>query len=294
VNDIAPEGSEASLIEALHGGLNALFLNAILKTATGEDTDVSFKNLAPADIEGVYSFLTSTEKLNISSLTSESPSWQAFGRVGEALGVCLETFGGKEWEDTTDSGLKTCFESIVKVSSGFNNADRARLALKHGKLYSDSNVVRDTSVTTPQAALTAFGFSSHSEVTKWAMIDANRSSDQQRSDYLKKVVEGFSKDLKRAGVAGDDPFYTMKIWAHVYDAMELSPRDHDIISKHLRKFSNTETDAIADAMKLLGGHDGVERARASVMMSGDQESIRKWKEYENVLTGKDEEGNSIW
>lgn len=221
-------------------GLESALLNKTLTDITGERVSIDFSSLAPYDSTGWTKFFSAVWEEGSSTVITNSPAGQLFlkdgGRVQTAIKSMGRLFGIVEDMDETPETFLQTMNEVMKISSGWNSALKAKILLDAKKRYDQYGVVIDQKVGYVEAWAQALGFST-SDTRDLYRISMEMSKDTKKH---KEDVMQVYQDTKRyyaaqmdAGV--EDLQFMTKVTGRLLKVFEQDPAALDIIQKEWSK-----------------------------------------------------------
>ncbi len=211
-DQILPENPEVK--EAAAYGLEQFMINRALTFATGENTRISFEGLAPTDMYGINEFLTSLWTEDVGTILASSPAGQLFfgnnPRVTNAFKTAASYFNLRP-----DNGdlveASTVFESFAKISSGYSNAGKAKLAWTYGLKRNSQGGVVDENVSSAEAIAQALGFTTMDESRTYLTGDILYENSKSFEDDFKLWFNETRRILVQEGLNPEDREFQLKI-----------------------------------------------------------------------------------
>lgn len=233
---IMPDNPEVK--EATAYGLEQFLMNRFLSLTTGEQTRISFEGLAPTDMYGVNEFLTSLWTEDIGTILASSPSGQLFfgnnPRITNAFKTAASYFNLRP-----DNGdmveASTVFESFARISSGYSNAGKARMAWEYGLKRNSQGGVVDENVSSAEAVAQAFGFGSMDESRTYLTGDMLYEKSKKFDDDFKLWFNEIRRNLVNEGLTPEDRDFQLKIMNSGLNMFEGNkPRFRALLMKNLK------------------------------------------------------------
>ena len=234
--DILPEDPE--LRELFLYGAESMLLNRMFTQFSGEKTDIDFSSLAPYEMSGWGEFFTAMYSGGMSEMLLNSPAGQLFlkdgGRVQNAIASMARYFNVVEDIDEDGQTFLEVMNEIGKISSGWNNAVKARILLEARKRYDQYGDTIDQEVNHVEAWAQLFGFSTGNTRDLY-LISKEWSSDEKA--YKEDVLKVYN-DIKRyyatkLEVSNSDPRFITKVTGRVLKVFENDPKAQAIIANQL-------------------------------------------------------------
>ena len=253
--DIVPEDKDAR--DLVTRGAESLILNKTLSMMSGDEVDIDWTTLAPADMYGTYDTLHLLMTSPIDALL-EGPSAQLVGEGGRVRNLFRSTsrmFGvARDFEEdpTTFGRVVTDF---AKLSSGFSNAFKSAYAIKTNEKL---NTYGDTSyaVSNTEAVLQAFGFNTLAEATSY---DTSRKlygsqGKTKRPNMWEEDIILWYKDYKRHMAAEGKPAkYYRDIEKTFNEAFRVFPNNRkttEVLDKLMKQdYKDNDTTFIKRALE---------------------------------------------
>lgn len=283
VSEILGSEPDPEVAQALSNGLMAVTFNTLASAAFDDDTQVSFKNLAPMDASAVYTVVDNIMEKGLVDAFKEGAGFSAWGQIGNTIDTALKLLGGEKWADTSDTGLQQLSNDILNLPSGLSKVMKASYALEYGVLYSQTGTVRDPSVTTPEAIMSALGFQTVYEVNKWAMRRDDQSFKKERYGDIDSALKRTYKELADVNVAGDNPTFQLKALGHMFSVMDLTPDERRYVMSKIRQRAGSDDDLLGEIIKIVNGPEGFDRADKVMLMRATPEQYKAWREAREAI-----------
>lgn len=236
MGDILPEDGEFR--ELISQGFEGYFLNKGLSLAYGEDVQIDFTGLAASDTSGLFQFLTSLATTDAGEIVAATPAGGLlFGgnaRLTNFAKEAAQYFNFTDPVDLEPPQLSEVFEEAAKLSSGYSNYAKARVALEYGKRYNAYGGVVDSTVNTPEAIARLFGFGTLDEAKRYYVT----GQMYEKRKGFKEDVQAWYKELKRNLTKEDIKPGEVEWFRRVNNAMlsafKDSPESRRIILQQMR------------------------------------------------------------
>lgn len=150
--------------DGLEHGFEDVLLTKSLSALTGEEQQIDWGDLAPANIAPLGDFFVSLATTNVGEIAANTPAGSLLmgqnPRLSDAVKTVARYF--HVMDDYDDPALQTTLTdvatSFLSISSGYSNAFKARYAYQVGDKISSSGTISDEDVTKFEAAMQAAGF----------------------------------------------------------------------------------------------------------------------------------------
>lgn len=197
--DILPDDPETR--EAVVHGLEGLVFNKMISLLTGEESNIDFSSLAPADMYGTYEFIHSLFTTDLGTMIASSPSGQLFfgnnPRITNFAKTAARYFNViDDYEEPTE--FSDVANSFASLASGYSNTMKALYAYEYGKKVNSYGGITDPQVSKPEAIAQALGLGTMDEAKTYYL----RNKLYKDSKSFEKDVVAWYRDLKKA-VGGD-------------------------------------------------------------------------------------------
>jgi hypothetical protein len=146
-------------------GAESLILNAALKKYFDSDREVDFSSLAPFDSTGFMDLLKGIMTTGADEIVTNSPTGKLLGeqgRVQSAVRMMGTYFKGYIDPEETPVTTVQVLSELAKISSGFNNYQKAKLILDHHEIRDAKGNVMEDGVPDYMGVAQMFGFGSKS------------------------------------------------------------------------------------------------------------------------------------
>lgn len=238
--DILPDDPE--LKEFFTWGAESMMLNNMfnqLMDEEGEHTNIDFSSLAPFEMSGWSKFFTAMYEGGFSQMLANSPAGQLFfkdgGRTQMAVQSMARYFGAIEDVDEEPETFLDVMNEVAKISSGWNNAVKAKLMLDAKKRYDQYGSAIDKDVTHTEVWAQALGFGT-ADTRDLYRLSMSMSKDVKahREETLKvynDIKRYYSEKLQ---VENSDPKFITKVTGRVMKVFENDPVAMQIITGQLK------------------------------------------------------------
>lgn len=234
--DILPD--DAFWKETFTWGLESALLNKAFSDLFQEDVNIDFSSLAPYDMTGWSKFFTAMYSGGASAMIANSPSGQLVlkegGRTRNAIAAMSRYFGIVEDVDEKPETFLQVMNEVAKISSGYNNAVKAKILLDARKRYDQYGSTIDQSVSAPEAWAQAFGFGS-SDTRDLYRISMQMSKDvKKHKEETLKVYDSIKRYYaEQLESENNDPVFITKVTGRVMKVFENDPVAQAIIANQL-------------------------------------------------------------
>lgn len=247
--------------EIVTDGLSSVILNKTFSAIANEDISIDWSSLAPNDMDGwreMYNaFLFDG---GVKAMIDRSPAAQVFGFSGESrLGMALKTTAGffvdsfrdEEIDPTT---LMQVVDSWGRISSGWNNYQKARAMYALGVAKDKSGKLTDTDVKRIEAFAQGFGFGTMDTKHFYENMIGVQKTIQEREDQMRKDAKEMLQLIAMRHNNMLDSTEVMRLMINSYTTdlrndEELN-RFKIIMAEQL--FNDPETNAMKQLNKILG------------------------------------------
>lgn len=257
--DILPDNPK--LRETLVFGLESMLLNNMFNQFFDEEGDkssVDFTSLAPYDVQGWMKLFSAGWSGGVSKLIANSPAGQLFlkdgGRLRTAVSFMQRYFASfVDYDEDAPTFLEVTNE-VAKISSGWSNIVKAKLALETRKRYDQYGSAIDSSVTPVEAVMQGFGFGTSSTRDLYD-ISQKMSGDvkKHKEDTLKVYNDVKRYYTEHLQAENSDPKFITKVTGQVFKIFENDPMAMAVISHQMAlDFQGKDAALISLFMKRAG------------------------------------------
>ncbi len=259
--DILPDNPK-QLEFVLYGLESMMFNEALRKSFKTDDINVDFSSIAPYDLTGWGEFFTAMLTGGTSQIIMNSPAGQLFfkegGRTREAIASVARFFGMQEDIDETPEEAIAVINEVLKISSGWNNAVKAHLALETGKTYDKYGRLIDSKTHPVEAYLQAFGFPSANQRDLYqaskAAVELTKAHKEEVLSVYKEVMRYYQTQLQSGNA---DPKFITKVSAFALRKYKDDPEAQRIIQQQLMiDLQDKNTQLLSLILKASGLPDG--------------------------------------
>jgi hypothetical protein len=236
--DILPENKEIHEI-FLHG-VQGLLINKAWSELLGEDVSVDYSSLAPYDMDGWGKVFHAMMTTGLEGMLANSPAGQMFladgGRVQSAIHQMTKFFSPWTPGERTPQEAAAVANEIAKISSGWNNAMKARQMVALKKSLDKYGNTVDPNVNTLEATMQLFGFTTTHARDIYATQRITAEGSKKYNDEVKQVYKEVKQYYQNAFEMGiTDMTQYQAVTGQLLSAYKDSPQAMDIIQKELDK-----------------------------------------------------------
>ncbi len=185
---IVTEGAEAL-------GINIIFNNFF--DEPGMKSHVDFSGLAPYDMTGWGKFFQSMYADGLQGMIINSPAGQLFlkdgGRVRNMIQSVARYFNIVEDDAQSPETFVSVANEAMKLSSGWNNALKAKLMLETGRKMDQYGNTIDKETTNVEAFAQALGFGTYDEKM---FYETSQALQKKSKEHREATIKAY-KDIKR-------------------------------------------------------------------------------------------------
>lgn len=189
--DILPDNED--LREALLFGFESMGLNNFFSYITDSDVKLDFSSLAPYDMTGWAKVVSTFWADGTQAALINTPTGQLyFGnnpRITNAFKKLAQFFGWVEDPDLSPEDEVEVIKEFAKISSGMNNAFKAKAILDSHKRLDAKGGVIDPTVNNMEALGQLFGFPTQDATQYFAMSKKMREGTKEHKDEVVKYVD---------------------------------------------------------------------------------------------------------
>jgi hypothetical protein len=259
--DILPDNPTQREV-VLYGMESMLFNDALRKLFKSDDINIDFSGLAPYDLTGWGEFFHAMLTGGTSQVIMNSPAGQLFfkegGRTREAISSMARFFGMQEDIDETPQEAIAVINEVLKISSGWNNAVKAYLALETGKTYDKHGKLIDSKTHPVEAYLQAFGFPSANQRDLYqaskAAAEMSKAHKEEVLSVYKEVMRYYQTQLQSGNT---DVKFITKVSSFALRKYKDDPTAQKIIQEQLMiDLQDRNTQVLSMMMRSVGLPDG--------------------------------------
>lgn len=248
--------------EAIVSGMQFYMFNKMLELASGTDVSIDFGNLAPTDAYGLYEFIRGIMTTEVGAMIASTPSGQLFlgnnPRVTNLIKSAVRFVNPIDKKGVKPITMSHMYHDFAKLSSGYSNVMKAKMAIEYGKYYGSRGQVLDASVSTPEAIALAFGFRTmDSARSTWVGMGIYEKSTQYKDD-INAWYRETTRNLSTEGTTADESKYITETLSLAFDAFGTNPRAMKIIENNLNRDSRMGKGALYDNILKQADYVGVE------------------------------------
>lgn len=231
-----PEDSE--MREVFRQGLEGYMFNKMASLLYGEDVSLDYSSIAAVDQTGLLEFITSLWTTDMGEVMAASPAGALVAgnnpRITNFVRTAAEYFNFREPERGTPVETGELFMEFAKLSSGFSNLFRAKVAWEYGKKYNANGGVTDSSVNKPEAIGTALGFGTLDESRRYWVSSEIYEQRQQFDEDVKEWYRLVKQGLAREGIMNEEREFNRRVLNLAAEQFKDTPRAREIIHQQLR------------------------------------------------------------
>lgn len=261
--DILPDNPK--LREGVVYGLESMLFNSVLRNVIfkTDDINIDFSSLAPYDMQGWAQFFKAMMTEGAFGVITNSPAGALFmkegSRVQTAIGSVGRFFGVVKDDYKDPQEALSVINDVLSISSGWNNAVKAHLALETGKIYDKYGNVIDAKAHPFEAYMLALGFPSANQRDMYQAMKAASTKTKDFKQEVEQVMDDVARYYQRELSNGNtDIEYITKVSSIVLKKYENNPEAQRIASEWMTKnlFQNKEQQLIYQMMKAAGIPEG--------------------------------------
>lgn len=260
--DILPDNPKLRE-QVVHGLESLLYNEALRKYFKTDDINIDFSSLAPYDMQGWAQFFKAMMTEGAFGVITNSPAGALFmkegSRVQTAIGSVGRFFGVVKDDYKDPQEALSVINDVLSISSGWNNAVKAHLALETGKIYDKYGNVIDAKAHPFEAYMLALGFPSANQRDMYQAMKAASTKTKDFKQEVEQVMDEISRYYQRELSKGNtDIEYITKVSSIVLKKYENNPEAQRIASEWMTKnlFQNKEQQLIYQMMKAAGIPEG--------------------------------------
>ncbi len=260
--DILPDNPKLRE-QVVHGLESMLYNEALRKYFKTDDINIDFSSLAPYDMQGWAQFFKAMMTEGAFGVITNSPAGALFmkegSRVQTAIGSVGRFFGVVKDDYKDPQEALSVINDVLSISSGWNNAVKAHLALETGKIYDKYGNVIDAKAHPFEAYMLALGFPSANQRDMYQAMKAASTKTKDFKQEVEQVMDDVSRYYQRELSNGNtDIEYITKVSSIVLKKYENNPEAQRIASEWMTKnlFQNKEQQLIYQMMKAAGIPEG--------------------------------------
>ncbi len=260
--DILPDNPKLRE-QIVHGLESMLYNEALRKYFKTDDINIDFSSLAPYDMQGWAQFFKAMMTEGAFGVITNSPAGALFmkdgSRVQTAIGSVGRFFGIVKDDYKDPQEALSVINDVLSISSGWNNAVKAHLALETGKIYDKYGNVIDPKAHPFEAYMLALGFPSANQRDMYQAMKAASTKTKDFKAEVEQVMDDVARYYQRELSRGNtDIEYITKVSSLVLKKYENNPEAQRIASEWMTKnlFQNKEQQLMYQIMKAAGIVEG--------------------------------------
>lgn len=269
--DWMPENPK--LAEVVKDGMLSTLMNASYRNMMGPDQrKIDLSTIDPRSLDGWVAFYDALMEDGLSKAILNSPagslSMRDGGKLQEVVATMSRFFSPLDNQETNAERFYDLALEVARISSGFDNAEKALIMLKTGQeLDKMGNTVREKA-TKLDAIAKAFGFSSYDQtalikLSMKASKDERKLREQGAEQY--KAFKRYITDRIERGET--DVEWAQNVIGWVMHSYADAPQMEKIIMEEFRKdFQGRDVQFVKGLMR-LSGHKDLDDVRGYVMSS---------------------------
>jgi hypothetical protein len=260
--DILPDNRQ--LRETVVYGFESMIFNQALRNVFKDDNiNVDWSSLAPYDMTGWSQFFKSMFTEGAFGVITNSPAGALFLKDGSRVQTAIQSMGrffGVVKDDYKDpQEALSVINDVLSISSGWNNAVKAHIALETGKVYDKYGTVIDQKVHPVEAYLMALGFQPANQRDAYQAIKAASTKTSDFKKEVEQVMDDTARYYQRELSKGNtDIEYITKVSSFVLKKYENNPEAQKIAADWMQQklFQDKDTQLVYMMMKAAGIPDG--------------------------------------
>lgn len=190
--DVLPDDPEYR--ELIQNGGEAMVVNKFVEMMTGEESDIDFSGVDPYDMSGFLKLWSAYTEDGMFAVIANSPAGQLWlkdgGRIPNAVRMMGRFMNPFIEENMDDPTFDMVLKEAAKISSGWNNADKARILLAARSTKDKMGHTIDSEISTPEAYAALFGFTTADEKKYYELTqEVFKRNKQYEDDVMKKYKD---------------------------------------------------------------------------------------------------------
>lgn len=239
-------------------GAESFFFNKFFNNYIEADTNIDFSSLAPYDLTGWGKFFSTMFEDGLMKTIINSPSGQLYlkdgSRLSNAVSSMARYFGIIEDYDMAPETFTSMMNEVMKISSGYSNAVKARILLNAQKGLNQYGDVIDKKVNHVEAWAQLLGFTT-ADTTQYYKLALEFNEDSK--NYEQEVLKVY-KDIRRYYAEkleseSNDPRYIQSVSSAILKAFEGKPLAQQIIANQFKLDLKDKNDSLLQLMMKRSG-----------------------------------------
>lgn len=236
--DVLPDNPE--LREVFLWGLESYAINHAIDSLVEGDVNIDFSSLAPYDMTGWGKLFQSFYEGGLHDLFFNSPSGQLFFKDGSRFEMAMKSmgryFGMVEDDDEDPETFISVMNEVAKISSGYNNALKAKLLLDAERRLDQYGNTVDKSVNHVEAWAQVFGFGTADTRDLYRMtVEMSKDTKAHREDVIKVYEDVKRYYAEKLAVDNNDPKFVTKVTGRMLRMFKDDPAALSIIQQQMSK-----------------------------------------------------------
>jgi hypothetical protein len=291
--DVLPEGGESR--ELILSGLEGYTLNTLISVASGQKVEADWHTLSPLDVHGMMDFVHGLWTTDFGEIFVNSPSGQLFGgnspRISNALWTMARYFNVADDDPDDPTTFGDVVKQTARISSGFSNAWKARVALDLERRAGTLEGTSDSPIPTAQAILYLFGIGSMDEARSRYLNDKQYQKTKEFKEDMRLYFNQASQRILERDPNATPDVFADKALSHILRAMGDSKevrREFDALLE--KAYANKDVRLIESALNYAGihGRDGLREIGNNAKFK-DEEQKRRFMEVIDFLQPEPED-----
>jgi hypothetical protein len=287
---------DRDLRELVMDGLVSVLLNKMFTILGGEESKTDFSSLAPSSMDGwIKIWSAAMEEGSINTLLA-SPAGQLWakdgGRIQNALSAVSRYLTQSESYDVPPYKLSTALNEVMKITSGWNNMDKARIMFNLRKKIDAKGIVTDSEVTFFEAMWQAAGFGTQDERNLYMASMKVSKLTKARTKELDQMYADVMRwsNQQMTGDVNDIEHLTLTV-NMLMEAFGDNPQEAEYIQKKFAKdIRGPHQELMERIMKAAGmpnDKDLLNAVRTSPLPDEEKKQIEDYIQYINSYQNKD-------
>lgn len=296
--DILPE--DPNLRELWTYGVEAWAYNEMFTEMAGERVSIDFSSLAPYELTGWKKFFKEMLTGGPAAMIMNSPSGQLLikdgSRIQQAVASVGRYFGAFDEIGQEKTEFLEMINEVGKITSGWNNAAKAKLMLETRKRLDQYGNVTDQDIAQYEAFAQLLGFGTTDTRDLYKMSQAMAENSKA---YKEDVIKSY-QDIKRyytskLGVEIGDPKFVTAVTGFAMKAygdspvalkiiqqqltMDLEGKDEAMLGLFIKNAQIPDLGNLRDQVKMMPVSDE-QKAQMNKMIDDMEATRKKYKEKE--------------
>lgn len=291
--DIVPD---PKMRQVLTEGAESALYNAALQKYFGTDKEIDFSSFAPYEMTGWMNIFQGIATGGFDDVLSNSPGGKLLGhngRIQKAVRMMGRTFKGFIDPQEDDPTFWDAANEVARISSGYNNAYKAKLMLDTKQRMDDMGRITENDVQPYQAYFQVLGFGDKKMAEVYKLSRELNEWNKEQQDQLRQVYQDTKNYYTSVlGKPDTDMEHFTRVTGRLLNTYRDNPQAQEQIRKWIEQDFNGPEQALMVKLLKASGIPSTEESRRLIERSSLDDSIKQQlynrvDAFQNVDTQED-------